>query len=498
MTLKEFFKRKIIPLTGLLLSFVLVLPGCSMGGGKKLAAIKSFSYGHGGMSSWDCYQFRVQPLGGRAQIELSMTRVKKPLIKEADPAVLEKLRTLLENSNALSWDGFNGPNPPGVLDGTGFSLNVVFADGQKISARGSNNFPKGFGPVAAEIRAILEPYRQELLVREGFIKPEIPPAHLSMVYLDEWRELDSGTVRTRRAYLSPQDERKYPKLAAKLSTINEAAREKDKTVIISVVRADNRITSLTVYEKPSLEAAEQDCSLTAYNYYTETGEEVVLSALSHGKKDDFCRLTRNGLRNYYGEKALYPADKIYEDMRAKPEKLVFSVGHEAAVVYFQPGEVAAMEKGLMQVERAFMYDWQTTKEIKTMPETWASGLVAAMDVFTVVSDPKLKTRMKRVRFTENPWMDTRNYVHAHFGFEKDYLYEFYYEDGVYTPGRPRLERVYRLKGGKLELIEERDEAALPEADADDYSSYIFGPTDIYPAVTDTAALKPPQELSQNG
>ncbi|MCR5150669.1 MAG: hypothetical protein K6B52_05545 [Clostridiales bacterium] len=51
---------------------------------------------------------------------------------------------LLNDCKLLSWDGFKGPHPKGVLDGTIFSLNAVVNGNVKIYASGSENFPKHY------------------------------------------------------------------------------------------------------------------------------------------------------------------------------------------------------------------------------------------------------------------------------------------------------------------------------------------------------------------
>ena len=51
---------------------------------------------------------------------------------------------LLNDCKLLSWDGFNGPHPKGVLDGTMFTLQAVVNGNQKIHASGSENFPKHY------------------------------------------------------------------------------------------------------------------------------------------------------------------------------------------------------------------------------------------------------------------------------------------------------------------------------------------------------------------
>ena len=54
------------------------------------------------------------------------------------------LLSLLNDCKLLSWDGFNGPHPKGVLDGTMFTLKATVNEGKKIYAQGSENFPKHY------------------------------------------------------------------------------------------------------------------------------------------------------------------------------------------------------------------------------------------------------------------------------------------------------------------------------------------------------------------
>ena len=52
--------------------------------------------------------------------------------------------TLLNKINFLSWDGFYGPHPHGVLDGTMFTLDASVNGGKTVKANGSQNFPRHF------------------------------------------------------------------------------------------------------------------------------------------------------------------------------------------------------------------------------------------------------------------------------------------------------------------------------------------------------------------
>lgn len=56
----------------------------------------------------------------------------------------ETILDLLNECNFISWDGFNGPHPKGVLDGIMFRLNATVNEGKNIHANGSQNFPKHY------------------------------------------------------------------------------------------------------------------------------------------------------------------------------------------------------------------------------------------------------------------------------------------------------------------------------------------------------------------
>jgi hypothetical protein len=67
----------------------------------------------------------------------------------------DKILKLLNDCKLLSWDGFNGPHPKGVLDGTMFTLNATVNGDRKIHASGSQNFPKRYRDFTNALYAIL-------------------------------------------------------------------------------------------------------------------------------------------------------------------------------------------------------------------------------------------------------------------------------------------------------------------------------------------------------
>lgn len=63
---------------------------------------------------------------------------------------------LLNECNILSWNGFVGKHPKGVLDGIMFTFNAVVGDDEKIYAHGSENFPKHYRDLTHGLYEILK------------------------------------------------------------------------------------------------------------------------------------------------------------------------------------------------------------------------------------------------------------------------------------------------------------------------------------------------------
>lgn len=67
----------------------------------------------------------------------------------------ERMLKLLNDCRLLSWDGFDGPHPKGVLDGTMFRLSASVNGGRRILAQGSQNFPKHYRELTDGLYEIL-------------------------------------------------------------------------------------------------------------------------------------------------------------------------------------------------------------------------------------------------------------------------------------------------------------------------------------------------------
>ena len=62
---------------------------------------------------------------------------------------------ILNDCRFLSWDGFHGKHPRGVLDGTQFFLKGTVNGDQTVTADGSQNFPRGFRDLTDALHQIL-------------------------------------------------------------------------------------------------------------------------------------------------------------------------------------------------------------------------------------------------------------------------------------------------------------------------------------------------------
>ena len=104
-------------------------------------------------------EYELLPKGDGAELTLYMLRYsggKSERVPEERAACSgEEALELLNKCALLGWDGFDGPHPKGVLDGIMFTLKAEVNGGRKISAQGSENFPKHYRAFTDGLYAIL-------------------------------------------------------------------------------------------------------------------------------------------------------------------------------------------------------------------------------------------------------------------------------------------------------------------------------------------------------
>ena len=67
----------------------------------------------------------------------------------------ERILEILNSCEVASWDGFHGKHPKGVRDGIMFRFELVVGGDEKITAEGSENFPKHFREFRDAMRELL-------------------------------------------------------------------------------------------------------------------------------------------------------------------------------------------------------------------------------------------------------------------------------------------------------------------------------------------------------
>lgn len=81
---------------------------------------------------------------------------QKPITYDMDDSVLTALKDIYLDCDIATWNGFNKTNI-NVLDGDGFSLNIIFADGEHLTASGSNCAPEGYRNFKAQLDNVFAP-----------------------------------------------------------------------------------------------------------------------------------------------------------------------------------------------------------------------------------------------------------------------------------------------------------------------------------------------------
>ena len=147
------------------------LTGCGgrgpSGVGKKAkdneSGILSFRYGYCGSVGGGSYSYEVKEKEGKLVFiyESMDHREFGDMEMECSRDILDKLYDLYKNLRIAEWNGFSKSNPD-VLDGDGFSLNIQFVDGERLSASGSNSCPERYGSFSSEMHLILDPLRDEV------------------------------------------------------------------------------------------------------------------------------------------------------------------------------------------------------------------------------------------------------------------------------------------------------------------------------------------------
>ena len=126
------------------------------------AAFDYFCYSNSGSSTYEIYSYEV----GRDEDTGEWTVICElhcgydTYTLPADAELMNKLTEIMDAHTLRQWDGFSASDSM-VLDGSGFSLEVDFADGSAVYAYGSNSFPDGFNEAKQAIDELFSEYLEK-------------------------------------------------------------------------------------------------------------------------------------------------------------------------------------------------------------------------------------------------------------------------------------------------------------------------------------------------
>lgn len=140
----------------LLLLGAVLLSGCT-GVRQTDAQMTSFIYTHSGMNSGSVYTWEACRTEDGAQARISLLGSDATFECVMEEADYTHLGALVDRYDLWRWAGFDKTNSL-VLDGESFTLDIRFADGTRIPARGSNRFPDGYRGFADELHGIFSQY----------------------------------------------------------------------------------------------------------------------------------------------------------------------------------------------------------------------------------------------------------------------------------------------------------------------------------------------------
>ena len=124
------------------------------------APLMSFAYSHRGTSTDSFYSYEVKEIGDGYTFRFLPFREEDKQTANMSREDAAALLEIINRHNLWKWHGFSRIDP-NILDGTSFSLRIVFADGTVIEANGSNRFPSGYSAACADMDTLFSKYIKE-------------------------------------------------------------------------------------------------------------------------------------------------------------------------------------------------------------------------------------------------------------------------------------------------------------------------------------------------
>ena len=152
--------RKQVLLCILLFLAAALLGGCQR---KRLAQdvlLESLRYETIGTAMGSETSFTIVHEGNRYTVTQSSDGGQTIRTAHVEREIMVQATDILRAHNALLWKDY-AKSDPRVLDGTSFTLHIVFDDGTEISARGKNSRPKGLPDAMREIQSLFDRFLRE-------------------------------------------------------------------------------------------------------------------------------------------------------------------------------------------------------------------------------------------------------------------------------------------------------------------------------------------------
>ena len=128
------------------------------------SGIPKFRYSYNGSIGGDNFSYELCAGDGNYVFEYrSMQYDDRGVMSvNVQKDVFDRLEKLYLSLRLAGWDGYSKYNPE-VCDGSGFSLSIDFNDGGRMSADGTNAFPRGYAEFCRQMSEILDPLRDKAL-----------------------------------------------------------------------------------------------------------------------------------------------------------------------------------------------------------------------------------------------------------------------------------------------------------------------------------------------
>lgn len=141
------------------------------------SGVVRFFYCYDGTIGGDNFRYELQKTeDGRfvVKYETMEHSAYGEMTREVSEDFVKEIETLYRDCCLYKWDGYSKIDR-GVCDGSGFSLRISFADGQSMSANGSNAVPEGYRAFKTRMMEIFEPVVSEMtdharqkMIEKGF------------------------------------------------------------------------------------------------------------------------------------------------------------------------------------------------------------------------------------------------------------------------------------------------------------------------------------------